>query len=181
MRWNDLPRSLVFGALAAASWLAIAVFFQGSAPLGLVLKLHAATCVALYLAGLAPAGRSGARAGALALLIGLGIAILVPSPTTALLALGAVLSVGRSALLWESRPVRALVMELVLVLGGLKLAALVGASTIIGLALGYWTFFLVQGAFFLVGGVDARAPERSSRDPFDVARERALRVLEEGT
>jgi hypothetical protein len=83
-------------------------------------------------------------------------------------------------LLWESRPFRALVTELLLVLGGLKLASLVGGSTIIGLALGYWTFFLVQGAFFLLGGVEARQPSRHSRDPFDVARERALSVLEGG-
>ena len=181
MRWDDLPRSLVFGALAAVSWLAVAVFFSGTASLALVLKLHAATCLAFYLAGLAPSGRNGVRVGLLTLVIGLVVAILVKSPATALLGLGAVLAVGRSALLWRSRPMRALVMELVLVLGGLKIASLVGSSTIIGLALGYWTFFLVQGVFFLVGGIEARPPDRPVRDPFDVARERALRLIEEGS
>jgi hypothetical protein len=180
MRWNDLPRSLVFGAVAAASWLAVAVFFSGTASLGLVLKLHAAVCLAFYLAGLAPAGRNGLRVGAMSLVVGLGIALFVPSPSTALLALGAVLAVGRSVQLWEARPVRALVTELLLVLGGLKLASLVGGPTIIGLALGYWTFFLVQGAFFLLGGVEARQPSRAGRDPCGVARERALSVLEGG-
>ena len=180
MRWNDLPRSLVFGAVAAASWLAVAVFFNGTASLPMVLKVHAAACVALYLAGLAPAGRSGARTAALTLIVGLAVAVLVKSPATALLSLGAVLAVGRSVLLWESRPVRSLVVELVLVLGGLKLASLVGSPTIIGVALGYWTFFLVQGAFFLIGGIEGRPAERAVRDPFDAARERALRVLEGG-
>lgn len=180
MRWNDLPRSLVFGAVAAASWLVLAVFFNGTASLALLLKLHAAACVSLYLGGLAPGKGGGARVAALTLPIGLGIALLVGSPSTALLALGAVLAVGRSVLLWESRPLRALLLELLLVLGGLKAAALVGNSSIVGVALGYWTFFLVQGVFFLVGGVEARPEAGPVRDPFDLARERALRLLEDG-
>lgn len=177
MRWNDLPRSLLFGAFAAAAWLAVALTAGPAIGFGLALELHAAACVALYLAGCGP--RRSPRLGLGALVIGITIALFVHSPSTALLALGAVLAVGRSAMLWRLRPARALVVELLLVLGGLKLAALASQPTVAGLALGLWTFFLLQGAYFLIGGIDARAPERPAADPFEAARDRALRVLDE--
>jgi hypothetical protein len=177
MRWNDLPRSLVFGALAAASWLPVAVLVAPALGFGLALKLHAALCVAAYLAGAGP--RPSPRTGAFALLVGLGLAILVDSPGVALTGLGALLATARSGRLWRLRPARALVLELTLVLGGLKLAALAAAPSVLGVALGFWTFFLVQGAYFVVGGVEARPGPAGSRDAFEVARDRALRVLED--
>ena len=177
MRWNDLPRSLLFGAFAAAAWLAVALTAGPVLGLGLALKLHAAACVALYLAGCGP--RRSPRVGLLAFVVGVTVALFVHAPSTALLVLGAVLAVGRSAMLWRLRPARALVIELVLVLGGLKLAALASQPTVAGLALGLWTFFLIQGAYFLIGGATDRSTEPGAVDPFEAARDRALRVLED--
>ena len=75
---------------------------------------------------------------------------------------------------------RALVLEALLTGGGLWLASWIGSGSLLGVALGIWTFFLVQSLFFVLGGVAERQGEEPAGDAFDAARARALRLMEQG-
>jgi hypothetical protein len=45
-------------------------------------------------------------------------------------------------------------------------------------AFAIWGFFLVQSFFFLLGGVAERAATPAGLDPFEVARARAVALME---
>lgn len=178
-RTDSFARTLLFAALAAlalpAAWLLIAPLLGGRLALGLPVL----AALALYAIGLAPDRRSAATAGALVTL--LGAALLVLAATRAELALGAaaILAVVRSGLLFRAPPLRAIALECALAGGGLALAALVAGPGPLGAALGLWTFGLVQGGYFLVGGSRRRPGDADRRDPFDAAHARLQRLLEE--
>ena len=64
-------------------------------------------------------------------------------------------------------------------LGGLLFARALAGPTLLGAAFAVWAFFLVQGLFFLAGGVRERESPEPQIDPFERARKRALALMEE--
>ena len=178
MRWNDLPRSLVFGAFAALLWIPAAPFLARTFGAGSALVVYAVAVVIAYTFGLAPTPARGLRAAVLVAVLSAMAAWLSPAMFPALLAVGAALALVRSGVLYRARPARSFVVELLLVIGGLQLAAWVAVQGSLGVALGLWTFFLVQGLYFLIGGIDERSTVEDGRDPFESAKARALRLME---
>lgn len=171
-----LLRSLAFAAvaaLAAVPWqLAVApvVGFERS------LALFAFASAVAYVASIAPSPRRAWVAGGwTALAAALG-ALLVPPPAAIPVA-AALLAVGRSVLLFRRPAVRALVVEAVLLAGGLLFARALAGPSPLDLALAVWGFFLVQSLFGLAGGGGPRR-ETTEGDPFERARQRAVALIE---
>ena len=178
MRWNGFGRSLLFAALAAAAFPIFALVANpllGWAP---ALSLYLVGIAAVYAAGLAPRRSRAALAAGIASALGVGVLLLAPSVGT--VAAGAALIVGvcRSGILYRSRRARALVMETCLLAGGLALARFLAGPDTAQMAFAIWGFFLVQSFFFLLGGVTARTETTAGLDPFEVARSRALALME---
>lgn len=175
-RASGFGRTLVFGALAALGLpaaLALGAPLFGNAP-----TLRAAV-VGLALAYVAILARGAAdRVAAVAAAAVGGAALLVLPLGTAHTAVGAAALVAlcRSGLLHRRPLPRALALEAALAAAGLALAALFAGPGAPSLALAVWGYFLVQSAFFLVGG--ARRPE-AAVDPFDRACRRLQRLLED--
>lgn len=178
MRWHGFVPSLVFAAVAAAAYPVFALVMGPWLGSGLALSAYLLGVAVLYVAGIGPPGRRGhALFGAM--LLALGVAALAGSPFE--IAAGAALLIGvcRSGLLYRARPLRALVVEAGLLACGLGLARAVGAPTLLGCAMAIWGFGLVQSCFFLIAGREARGEPIEGIDPFELARDRALALLDE--
>jgi hypothetical protein len=170
--------SLVFAAAAAAAVLV-------GTPLLAPLHGERAAVRFLILAGVvayagvaAPSRRRGIAAAALA--AGAGALLLALPLGLGGHALGAaaLLGVCRSGALYRSRPARAWLLEATLLGAGLALAAFLGAGSVPRFALAVWGFWLVQSAYFAVGGVAPRPDAGAPDDPFERARTRILALLE---
>jgi hypothetical protein len=174
MRWNGFLGTLLFGALAAASVLATSLL---SLPGGLGLHLLLLACV--YVIGLAPSAAGSARAawptGVLAL------AVWLWSENVAQAALGAALlvGVGRSVIVYRAPALRGLALESILIGAGLGMARGLLGPGVGSLALAVWAFFLVQSLYFWIPGIRAQDAAECGADPFEQARRRLLRVLED--
>jgi hypothetical protein len=92
------------------------------------------------------------------------------------IAFAAMLGIARSACLYPAAPARAVLRELVLLVGGLLFARFLIGAAVPSTALALWGFFLVQSCFFLIAGAPQRAPV-GQLDPFDEAHRRALNLL----
>ncbi len=179
MRWNDFGRSLVFAGVVAAAWPSFALV---AAPL-----LGAHTALSLYLVaaatlcawGIAPDRARGA--GAVLAAAALGGLVLVLARDVWEVAAGSALAlaVTRSALLYRSRAARAVLLEMMLIGGGLGLARWLATPGPAGVALALWGFFAVQAGFFAVAGIRVRQAEPGRADGFEHARARALALLDE--
>ena len=89
-----------------------------------------------------------------------------------------VLSWIRSGICFTGTPLRALIAELVTVVGGAALVAFQVPSSTVGWAVGIWLFALVQSLyFFIIPGRDLR-DVHTSADPFEEARRELEKVLE---
>ena len=171
-------RSLAFAAAAAAAMLVgtpllAPVFGERAA-----VRFWIVACVVAYALVMAPSRGRAAQAAALA---AAGGALLLALPTgfgAHVLGAAALLGVCRSAVLFRARPARAFVLESVLLCAGLALAAFLAGGTVLRVALGVWGFWLVQSAFFAVGGIAARPDDAAQEDPFERARTRILALLE---
>lgn len=179
MRVNSFARTVAFAALSAAFsipflWMTGSWLGEKSALAALLVGI-----TALYTAGIAP--RRGARLplGALALGLGGGAAWLAPSPSVLVVTLAGILAVLRSTILYRARPARALVLEGVLLTGGLLLAQFLAGPRAFEVGLAIWGFFLVQSLFFLVRGIGIRPSSAEGIDPFDRAYARARALLED--
>jgi hypothetical protein len=82
----------------------------------------------------------------------------------------------RSGFLHRTAPARAVAVEAGLLVGGLLFARFLAAGSL-ATTLAVWGFFLVQGCWFLVGGIVTRDDGRNP-DPFEDACARATEVLE---
>ena len=178
MRWNGFARSLLFAAAAAAVFPIFALVADpilGRAP---ALALYLVGVAAVYATGLAPRRSRAVVTVGIASTLGVGVLLLAPGLGT--VAAGAALIVGvcRSGLLYRSRRARALVAETFLLAGGLALARLLAGPDTAQVAFAIWGFFLVQSFFFLLGGVAERAEAAAGIDPFEVARTRAIALME---
>jgi hypothetical protein len=177
MRWNTFARSILFAALAAGfalPWRALTrpIFGREWA-----VVLYLVFVVAAYLGGLAPERRRGIAAFVVSVFVGAAVALAASAPAEVALGLGALLAVGRSGFLYRAPTARAVLIETVLVGGGLVFARFLAGHSPLSLALALWGFFLVQSFYFLVGGVRVRGGGRHP-DPFQDAYGRALALLE---
>ncbi len=131
-----------------------------------------------YLFFVAPKTRGAVGASALLLCVSIGLWMLGTSP--AILGLVNLLALGllRSLVLYPSERQRALVVEAMLLGGGLAFSMVLAGTGPFDDALAAWGFFLVQSGFALVGARDAR-PSSERRDPFDAANTRAQAILDE--
>jgi hypothetical protein len=171
-------RSLLFAIAAAA---AVAVGTPLLAPLvgtHAALRFLTLTGVVAYAAILAPSRGSAVRAAALAAGAGALLLALPLGLGAQALAAAALLGGCRSGVLYRSRPARALLLETTLLGTGLALAAFLAGGSLARLALAVWGFWLVQSAYFAVGGVAARPHDAAPEDPFERARARILALLE---
>lgn len=174
MRWNGFLGTLLFGALAAASVLA-----TGFLPLPGGLGVHLLLLACVYAIGLAPSAAGGARAALPISVLALGVWL--ASEHVAQVALGAALlvAVGRSVIVYRAPALRGLALESILIGAGLGLARGLLGPGVGSLALAVWGFFLVQSLYFWIPGIRTQDAVERDADPFERARRRLLRVLEE--
>ncbi len=177
MRCNTFGRSLLFAAIAAAGLLALAVAL-GPLHLPSVLACYVAAVAAAYVVAIAPHRASGLAAGALAALLGVVLLLLPLDIGQTAFGAALVVAVCRSAILYRARPLRALLLELALLAGGLGLARSLADGSPASLALGLWGYLLVQSLFFLAGGVTVRSGCDGRVDPFERARAGLLALLD---
>ncbi|MEE8410106.1 MAG: hypothetical protein V3T05_10895 [Myxococcota bacterium] len=178
MRWNNFPRSVVFAAVAGLGLVPVLLFAGRFLGQHRALSVYLVGVIMLYVGGMAPKWSQGIRIAFLAGVLGTAVAILA-STVTELAAGGAlVLAICRSVFLYRSEPGRALLIETGV--GGVSLlvAYYLAGPSLLALGLALWAFLLVQSVFFLIGGVKKRDPEADGRDPFDVARARAIELVE---
>jgi hypothetical protein len=178
MRWNGFARSLVFAALAAGAYPVFALPLNPVLGPAQTLSLYLIGIAVLYVAGLAPRRARAIATAGVASVLGVGVFLLAPSVGT--IAAGAALIVGvcRSGVLYRSRRARALVAEICLLAGGLGLARFLAGPDTLQVAFAIWGFFLVQSFYFLLGGVRERTETTPNLDPFEVARTRAMALME---
>jgi hypothetical protein len=177
-RWDDFARSLAFAAIAAAG-LAVAVVF-GAPLLGGegAARLYLIAAASLYAFAFARGRARRAAALACAIVLGLALAVLpIGLAATAVGAAGLV-ALSRSAFAARGRRLRALAIEAALAGVGLAFAGRVAGGGLLALCLAVWAYFLIQSAYFLFGGSGAD-PDRAPRDPFEQARARLERLLQE--
>ncbi len=191
MRSGRFTGAILFAAGAAACslpWmLCLAPLVGGGAAQTSYLVLVTALYVAsLHSGAVAPArldatARPALSRLTLALLAGLAgtaVAALTRSPAELAFGLAAVLGVARSGFLYRAAPARALVVEVILLTGGLCFARFLAGSAWPPAALGLWGFLLVQSLFFLVPAVRPRHPAPAYLDPFEDAHRHAVALLE---
>lgn len=177
LRGRLFVATVAWGAVVALTWFPLAqlvaphaggratfVLLVAVAASGFVALLARSTRQRLGLAAftLVAVALAGAASG------GLGAPLVVAAASVAIV---------RSGVVFRRRPARALVIELLLAGGGLVVARALGGTSPAGVALGLWTFFLVQSAFFLVGGT-VRAPTPARRDAYAEASDRLRHLLD---
>jgi hypothetical protein len=176
MRWNGSTRSALFAAAAGAGviiWLlAAGPVLGGRRALAVALAL----LPAIYLGGLAPRGAARLRVTAAAAVLGGVVGLAGATLAERALALGVLLGALRSGVVYRLQPGRAALAEVVLVGGGLLFARFLAGPSAFAIGLAVWGFFLVQSAFFLIGGTRERS--RAERDPFDDALRQAAAILD---
>jgi hypothetical protein len=179
MRGHSFPGSLLFAvvaALGAVAWILAARPFFGTP---MATALYAILVVLVYVVAIADSWSRGVRIALLAGAVMAVLALALRTPAGLLVGAAATLALTRSGFLYRSKPARALLVEVALVVGGLLFArALLGPSPL-GLALAVWGFFLIQSIFFLVGGVRRRQPDPPPIDPFEQARKRVHELMNE--
>lgn len=172
-RVDSFARSVVFAAAVAAAalpWMLIAGPVLGSWTARATYLMFAALA---YLAGLAESPRS--RWVAAAGLCCAVAAVAAHSATELAMALGVIVGVFRSGLLYRTDGPRAVLREMLFIGGGLLCARVLANTSLPPTAAGLWGFFLVQSFFFL--GVVSPSPERASGDAFEAAYRRADSLL----
>jgi hypothetical protein len=169
-------RTLGFGAVSAVGALGFQFTLQpwlGS----LAVAAYALLCSCAFPVAVAPSLRAAALALALCVPLAVGAAVVTPDANSALLAAALIASLGR-ALSYRSKPARALFLEVILLAGGLVAVRLFGGRSPFGVALGIWSYCLVQSLYFAFLTPAARAGDVPAGDAFDLAHRRALALLE---
>jgi hypothetical protein len=192
LRWDSFGRSLAFAAFAAAG-LPVAVTFGG-------FVFGAETAARLYLIGAASVYAIGLGADrsrrvaalAFAALAGTILALLPLDLRDTAIGAAGIVAFARGVLREgglgrvsrsEAKPsevhwTRALTLEAAFGAAGLAAAGWFARGGLLATCLALWGYFLVQSGFFLIGGDAARAGELA-RDPFERARARLQRLLED--
>jgi hypothetical protein len=171
-------RSLFFAAAAAGALLVGTPLLAPLCGDRAALRFLILSGVVAYAAAAAPSRGRAAQACALAACAGALLLALPLGLHVHALGAAALLGVCRSGVLYRSRPARTALLEITLLGAGLALAAFLAGGTLLRLALACWGFWLVQSAYFAVGGVAARPDDSTQEDPFERARARILALLE---
>lgn len=178
MRWDGFGRSVLFAAVAALGTGVWIVLTAGAIGGSRALAVWLVALTAAYVAGLTADLRRGVAASVATFAAGCGLLIVAPGLRELAVGLALVLAIARSVFLHRRRPARAVVVEAVLVVGGLLFAAHAGGPSLRGVVAGVWAFLLVQSCFFLVPGGRERSFADAAPDPFDAAHGRALALLD---
>jgi hypothetical protein len=178
LRWDGFARGVAFAALAAAG-LPVAVMFAG-ALFGAegAARLYLIAAAGIYAIGLCTDRSRRFAALALAAFAGALLALLPLDLRATAIGAAGIVALARGVLLAEGRPLRALAIEVVLGVAGLAAAAHFARGGLFALCLALWGYFLVQSSYFLIGGRPAHAGG-AAQDPFDRARARLVRLLED--
>jgi hypothetical protein len=174
---HGLLRTCGFGVLAALGVVVWQLALRWLVPPSSSFAMYALLCACAFPVAVAPSLRAAAAAVALSLPLALCAALVTPDAATAVLCAALVAALGR-AVLYRARPARALFVELALLGLGFVAARLLGGTGPFGLALGLWSYCLVQSLFFLLVTPEPRAGAAPPGDPFDAAHQRALGLLE---
>ena len=174
MSRSPFARSLAFALGAAAALFVGAPLLTPAFGERAAVRFLLVAAVVAYAALLAPSRSRGARAAALA--AGLGALSLGIRATA--LATAALLGVCRSGILFRARPARAVLLEGLLLAVGLAIAAFLAGPWLVRPTLATWGFWLVQSAFFAIGGIGPRLEEPGPDDPFERARAQVLALLD---
>ena len=177
IRIDSFGRSAAFAAVAALVWMPWVMLVGLFLGVPAARVLYRVAVAALYCGGLAKSPPRRMSTTVLVAIVGCLLALVARGTPELCLALAAVLGVVRSGLLHRPTPGRAVVVEAILLVGGLLFARFV-ATGALATALGVWGFLLVQSCSFLVGGRAAPAEDGRHPDPFEAACARAAEVLE---
>ena len=177
-RGNHFGGSLAFAALAAAG-LPVAVTFAGVVFGGeQAARLYTIAAAGAYAVGLCPDRSRRLAALAFAALAGAMLALLPLDLRATAIGSAGVVAFARGFVLPEGRTARALAIEALLGAAGLAAASWFARGGLLALCLALWGYFLVQSGYFLFGARGHGVGE-IARDPFDLARARLLRLLED--
>ena len=179
MKRNRFGRSVLLAAIIGAAWPAFALVAAPLLGARAALSLYVVGATAVYVAAIAPSIARGVATALVAVAIALGFAVVAGTPGAVVLGAALALGCARSGLLHRGRAARVLAVEALLLGGGLLLARFLFAPGALGTALALWGFFLVQSAFFAIGGLRVRDSDGVAPDRFECARRRALALLEE--
>jgi hypothetical protein len=178
IRCNTFVRSALFAAAAAAGWfpwfLAVAPFIGVWNARALYLIVTAA----LYTAGLPARETSRLPVFAVVVLAGSGLAFATRTTTELCVGLAVILGLARSGFLYRTTPARAVMLEALLLIGGLCFARFLGGPSLASTGLALWGFLLVQSLFFLVAAIRPRPAAEACTDAFEEAHRRAEALLE---
>jgi hypothetical protein len=174
---QGLLRTWGFGVLAALGVVAWQSALRWLVAPSWSFAMYALLCACAFPVAVAPSLRAAALALALSLPLSLVAALLAPDAATSVLCAALIAALGR-AVLYRARPARAVFVELGLLGLGFVAARLLGGAGPFGLALGLWSYCLVQSLFFLLVTPEPRAAPAPPGDPFDAAHQRALGLLD---
>jgi hypothetical protein len=178
MRSLGFVGTLLFAAVASVVLVVAHVVAAPSLGARSVLALFTLAAAVGYAALLGPSLRSRVRNGGAALLGGVVVLVLARGFAEIALGMALVLALVRGFLARRSPPLRALVVEIALGVGGLCLARWLAVPGVLGAAAGFWGYALVQSLYFLVPGGHLEAVETTG-DPFERARERLSALLDD--
>ena len=168
-------RSAAFGVLAALGVIAWQVAFMAFFGAEATFQVYAVLCACAFPLAIAPSLR--AAVGSLAITVPLGFCVLLLAPDAVSTVLAAAFTIGVArVVMFRAVTGRSLLLELVLLVASLAVASALGGGRPLSLALGVWSFFLVQSAYFLCQRSAQRA--ETAADAFDVAHRRAISLLE---
>lgn len=177
-RWDSFGRSLVFAALAAAG-LPVAVTFAGALFGGEgAARLYLIAAAGIYAIGLCADRSRRVAAFAFAAFAGMILALVPLDLRVTAIGAAGIVAFARGILLADAFSVRTLAIEAAFAAAGLVTAAWFARGGLLALCLAIWGYFLVQSGYFLIGARRPSAGE-ASRDPFDQARARLQRLLED--
>jgi hypothetical protein len=176
--------ALTFAALASALLPAAVLLLGPVVGRWTSVSIHLVVVACCHAAWLAPSRRQ-ARAGVLlTALPGCLLLAVLPSNgalSLTVLAIGCALliSVTRSVLYYRARVARALLLELVLTIGGGMAAQLLVGPSLQSMTAALWGYLLVQSLFCLAPGLRLRAAHRCPGDPFERASLQLTRLLDQ--
>jgi hypothetical protein len=157
----------------------VSVLAASFLPLPGELGLHLLLLAGVYVIGLGPSAAGSARVALPTGVLALCGWLASDHVTQAALGAALLVGVGRSVLVYRAPALRGLVVESILIGAGLGLAHGLVGSGVGSLALAVWGFFLVQSLYFWIPGIRVHRSSERSADPFERARRRLLRVLED--
>ena len=169
---EGLVRTLGFGLLAALAVIPWQLVLTVVVTPTRALSAYALLCACGFAVVVAPNLRAAFIAAVACAPLAIAAFVLAEGTGAALLAAALIAAFGRG-LSYRADAARTIASELVLLVLSLAAARLFGDGSPFGAALGLWSYFLVQSAFFLVLRPEPRAATAAG-DPFEDAHARAV-------